>query len=81
MLEYLSAYSQHDHIYASAEELNVDNRNHVCSRAYAKAKTSAKNLALSQGNSKAQASKAGADAGKKAWRKASKDFDRSVGKA
>ena len=78
MLEYLSAYSQHDHIYASAEELNVDNRNHVCSRAYAKANTAAKNLVLSQGKSKAKALKAGADAGKKAWRKASEKFNRSI---
>ena len=61
--------------------MDVDNRNHVCSRAYGKAKTAAKNLALSQGKSKAKASNAGADADKTAWRKASKELDKSVGKA
>ena len=81
LLQYRSAYSQHEHIYASAEDLNVDSRNHVCSRAYGQAKTAAKNLALSQGKSKAQALKKGVEAGKKAWRKASIEFDKRMGTA
>ena len=58
--------------------MNVDNRNHVCSRAYGEATTAAKNLALSQGKSKAKTLKAEADAGKKAWRKTSEKFNKSI---